>query len=87
MTNNFLTKIADIWLQSLEMHSWMINRLEHALSEHDWKNLVEGRVSYPVLSTQKTLTENQKKRKSAMSEYGPKPLHKKSRMETEASHD
>ncbi|KAE9402972.1 hypothetical protein BT96DRAFT_815562, partial [Gymnopus androsaceus JB14] len=67
------------WLLELEAHDWMISELEAALTNEEWRKLGDASVSCQVIMTKKTLTEIQKKRKSAMSEYGPKPLNKKSR--------
>ncbi|KAF5380270.1 hypothetical protein D9757_007954 [Collybiopsis confluens] len=69
------------WLQSLESHDWMMKQLELALADEDWKKLNDGRVAYEVVKSKKILTEGQKKRKSAMSAYGPFPLPKKPRMD------
>lgn len=74
------------WLKELETHAWMIGELKIALANNEWKTLGDASVSHQVISNpkKKILTENQRKRKSAMNEYGHKPLQKRMRIEAES---
>lgn len=74
---------AQKWLQQLEEHSWMINKLRTALANDEWMKLTDCRVSHTISSKQ-TLTVGQKRRKSQMTDYGPTPLRKKVRKGGEA---
>ncbi|KAF9076313.1 hypothetical protein BDP27DRAFT_1197174, partial [Rhodocollybia butyracea] len=60
---------ADQWLQQLETHDWMVGELKAALVDEEWENLGDASVAHQVIITRKTQTENQKKRKSVMTEY------------------
>ncbi|KIK67589.1 hypothetical protein GYMLUDRAFT_36329 [Collybiopsis luxurians FD-317 M1] len=68
------------WLQQLETHDWTIGELGAALADTDWRNLRDASISRQVMTTRKTIVENRKRRKSAMSEYRSMSLRKKSRM-------
>ncbi|KIK67587.1 hypothetical protein GYMLUDRAFT_190229 [Collybiopsis luxurians FD-317 M1] len=84
-------KEAHEWLQQLETHDWMVGELRAALADDGWRNLRDASVPRQVVIMRRTLTKNQKKRKSAMSEYlsesGLMPLQKKLRTEGEVSQD
>lgn len=75
---------ARTWLQELDTHDWMIGELKEALAKEGWKDIRDASVPRQVLFPHKTLTVNQRKRKSAMSQYGYKPLNKRTRLDAVA---
>ncbi|KAF5389203.1 hypothetical protein D9757_003381 [Collybiopsis confluens] len=72
------------WLEDLRTHDWMIETLETALSDELWQQISDPRVARDIKVRDKILTGTQKKRKSAMTDYGVPPLPKKVRIEPRA---